>query len=200
MGVKARRVGAARRSRGRRGRRPGLIPFLLMSAVFILAATAVGKDRVQKPPAAYVEEIAPLCEKLGEELPLVLAVIQAESRFRENIRSPKGAVGLMQVMPDTAGWMAEQLGLEDYADEKLYEREWNLIIGISYLRYLQQLFPDNLAQTLAAYNAGPNRVKSWTSAGDWDGSAGKLEDIPYAETRNYVKKVLKIYDNYRRIY
>ncbi|MCL1804830.1 MAG: lytic transglycosylase domain-containing protein [Clostridiales bacterium] len=198
MGAKA----TAMRTRrpARRGRRLRPAAFLLMTAVFLVAAAAVGRERVLKPPAALVEIIAPLCVELGEELPLVLAVIQVESRFRENAVSPRGAVGLMQVMPDTAGWVAEQWGLEGYTEDKLLQREWNLTIGMTYLRYLRQQFPESLAQALAAYNAGPSRVRSWQSAGEWDGSESRLEDVPYPETKNYVRRVLKAYASYRKIY
>lgn len=184
----------------RNKRRLSLKPFLATSAVLLIAAAALSQGKAPKPPDAYVDEIAPLCREWGEELPLILAVIQTESRFREDARSAKGAVGLMQVMPDTGRWMAEQLGLEGYADDKLPEKEWNLIIGIAYMSYLRRQFPGSLAQALAAYNAGPNRVRAWMNAGDWDGGAGRLEDIPYAETRKYVRKVLKTYEDYRKIY
>jgi soluble lytic murein transglycosylase len=137
--------------------------------------------------------------EVGEELPLILAVIHTESRFREDAVSSSGAVGLMQVMPGTGQWMADRLGLTGYSAEKLYEREWNLTIGISYLHYLRQQF-GNIVQALAAYNAGPNRVQGWLDTGDWDGSQAMLDDIPFTETRDYVKRVLKAYDSFKKTY
>jgi soluble lytic murein transglycosylase len=173
---------------------------LLITAVALLAISAAGGDDNRSIPAAYAEEIASLCRDLGEDLPLVLAVIQAESRFQADAVSPKGAVGLMQVMPDTARWVAETHRLDGYTDEKLFEREWNLTIGISYISYLRRQFPDSLAQILAAYNAGPNRVRTWLDNGEWDGSDASLDDIPYNETKKYVKKVLKAYNSFRKRY
>jgi soluble lytic murein transglycosylase len=175
-------------------------PFLVLAAVILAAAAVVYKEKVWQPSAAYVEEIAPICMEVGEELPLILAVIQTESRFREDAVSRSGALGLMQVMPDTGRWMADRLGMVGYSTEKLREREWNLTIGINYVHYLRQSFPGNLAKALAAYNAGPNRVKGWLDAGQWDGSQARLDDIPFSETRNYVKKVLKAYDGYKKTY
>ena len=197
IGVVAERKRAVRlRNRRKLNRKP----FLLLSAVLLLAAAVVYKDKLWQPSALFVDEIAPICMENGEELPLILAVIQTESRFREDAVSPVGAVGLMQVMPDTGRWMADRMGLRSYSPEKLREREWNLAIGIAYMHYLRQQFPGSLAQALAAYNAGPNRVQGWLNAGVWDGSLEKLDKIPFSETRNYVKKVLRAYESFKKIY
>ena len=202
MGVRRRRAGEARKPAVKRRRigRVSVKSFLLMAGIFLLAASATRMDKLIRPAALFLDEIAPLCEEIGEELPLILAVIQTESGFRQDARSPRGAIGLMQVMPDTGRWMAERLDLQGYGDDKLVEREWNLIIGISYMRYLRGQFPESLALALAAYNAGPNRVRAWLDAGAWDGSPAALDDIPYAETRNYVRKALKAYEKYRKQY
>jgi soluble lytic murein transglycosylase len=171
-----------------------------MSILFILAALAINWDKTTKLPAPFFDEIAYACSEVGEDIPLILAVIYAESRFQEDALSPKGAVGLMQVMPETAKWMADRIGLEGYSEEKLAEREWNLTIGISYMHYLKQQFPGSLTQAVAAYNAGPNRVRSWMRDGQWDGSYEFVADIPFNETRNYVIKVMKAYQNYLAYY
>ncbi|MEL7622928.1 MAG: lytic transglycosylase domain-containing protein [Clostridiales bacterium] len=185
------------RSQGRWGK-----TVLLLVMIFVITIVASNKDILLRTlyPAPYYDEIAPLCQEFGEELALVLALIQTESRFRETALSSRGAVGLMQVMPDTAQWMADQLGLEDYKAENLHERQWNLKLGIAYLHYLRQQFPGSLVQALAAYNAGPTKVRSWLGEGQWDGSRENLEEIPYKETRNYVEKVMDRYEAYRRIY
>ena len=165
----------------------------------MVALLAAEKDALLTRVIPYLDEIRPLCYEMDEDLALVLAVIQTESGFRPSVVSTRGAVGLMQVTPDTARWMAGQIGLDGYTDDKLYEKQWNLTIGISYMQYLRRLFDGNLPQALAAYNAGPTRVRAWLEDGDWDGSVELIDDIPYGETRNYVKKVLKSYDRYRRL-
>ena len=202
MGDRGKRSAPARRNPGnrRRAKRMSVKVFLILSVTFLLAAVFVNMGRLIKPAALFVEEIAPLCQDIDEELPLILAVIQTESRFRQDALSTRGAVGLMQIMPDTGRWMADQLGLDDYDESKLFEREWNLIIGISYIHYLRGQFPGSLPLVLAAYNAGPSRVRSWLDAGDWDGSLTDLDDIPYPETRNYIKKALRAYEGYRKYY
>ncbi|MCL2121206.1 MAG: lytic transglycosylase domain-containing protein [Clostridiales bacterium] len=188
----------AGRGRRRKGKRR-IRPFLMIAAILVFAVFIARDVYAYWASIPYYDEIASLCQEIGEETALVLAVIQTESRFRPNALSPRGAVGLMQIMPATARWMADRLGLEGYDDDKLYEREWNLTIGISYLQYLRRQFPDSLPEILAAYNAGPLTVRNWLDAGDWDGSLAMAGDIPYRETRNYVKTVMKAYDAYRKM-
>ena len=164
--------------------------------VVLVGVVLVNRFVFYRETIPYFDDIALACSEQDEDLALVLAMIRTESRFRAEAVSSRGAVGLMQVMPDTAGWMAAQQRLDDYTDDKLCEAGWNLRIGILYLQYLKGLFPDSLPQALAAYNAGPSRVRSWITGGDWDGSLARIGDIPYGETRNYVTKVLRWYDKY----
>ena len=157
----------------------------------------LSKDTLLVSTIPFLDEILYHCHEAGEDPALVLAIIQTESRFRENAVSKKGAVGLMQVMPDTGRWMASKLLLVGYEDERLFERVWNLRIGISYMAYLNKQFGDQRPQAVAAYNAGPARVRIWLKNGDWDGTFERVGDIPYKETREYVKKVMRLYDVYR---
>lgn len=178
-------------------------PFLLLALMLIVAAVAAdaaNRGALFKQTVPYFDEIEAQCREIGEDLALVLAVIHTESRFRPDAVSPRGAVGLMQIMPDTGRWMAERIGREGYTEDKLYEREWNLAIGISYIQYLRRQFPGSVTTALAAYNAGPSKVQSWIRAGEWDGSYAQVEDIPYGETKNYIKKVMQSYEKYRKIY
>lgn len=124
---------------------------------------------------------------------LVLAVMKAESGFKENAVSPKGAIGIMQIMPDTGEWISRQAKIPDYDESKLYDAETNVKIGSWYLGYLSDRFSHDMA--LAAYNAGPERVKNWTEEG-----IESADDIPFAETRKYVKKVNIYYSFYKIIY
>lgn len=118
---------------------------------------------------------------------LVAALIQVESGFRPEAVSSKGAVGLMQLMPETAFWLAEKLSLQITAG-KLREPDVNLKLGTFYLKLLLEEFPTEQA-ALAAYNAGPNNVWRWLNQGLWDGSKQRIEQIPFGETRAYVLKV-----------
>jgi soluble lytic murein transglycosylase len=121
---------------------------------------------------------------------LMAAIIFTESRFRREARSTAGAVGLMQLMPETADEMADRLGIQDFKASHLLEPEINIALGALYLEELQARFssPDLV---LAAYNAGPTVVDQWRS---------ENRPIPYAETRAYVRSVFAHERNLRYLY
>lgn len=131
---------------------------------------------------------------------LVFAIIRAESKYQPAAQSPVGARGLMQIMPETAQWIAEQKGISEFAAEQLNNPEINISFGCWYLNSLSQEFEGELPLLIAAYNAGRGKVKEWQTQGIWDGDAGEIDKIPFGETRNYVRVVMKNYDAYRAIY
>lgn len=131
--------------------------------------------------------------------PLFLAaVIQVESGFRAEVASQKGALGLMQIMPDTAFWLGEQRA-ESIRIEDLLSPRVNIGLGTYYLMYLLERFPTEYA-ALAAYNAGPTNVKRWLDQGIWDGTYLRTGQIPFAETKRYVRKVVMMYNLYTLLY
>ncbi|MDN5345513.1 MAG: soluble lytic murein transglycosylase [Clostridia bacterium] len=129
---------------------------------------------------------------------LVAAVTRVESKFYPGARSDQGARGLMQLMPDTARLAAGHLGLP-YDPEKLFNPEYNLRLGTWYLAALLREFHD-LAPALAAYNGGRGNVHNWLERGVWDGSSRNLRQIPFPETRAFVRQVLQNYRIYRFLY
>lgn len=145
-------------------------------------------------PLEYKEEIAASSDKYSLDKYMVSAVICTESHFNDAAKSPKGAVGLMQVMPETGKWAADKMGLEDYTDSKLSDPDVNIEIGCWYLHYLKEMFGDDKRKILAAYNAGPANVKDWTK------SDGTLSDIPFEETQQYLNRVLRYYEIYKGLY
>lgn len=150
-------------------------------------------------PILYPEHIFRYADLYKVDPYLVAAVIKGESRFSHTAESVSGARGLMQIMPDTAKWAAEKLDIE-FHPELLYEPGYNIRMGCWYLRELIDNFSGNLVLVLAAYNAGQGNVKKWLETGVWDGSYEKLEQIPFPETRFYVGKVLRYYEQYQKIY
>src|SRR5690606_13294848 len=112
----------------------------------------------------------------------------------------KGALGLMQVMPETGAWVARQLSWPEFHPDMLYDPERNLTIGTWYLRHLANTFDGNLVVALAAYNAGQTRVQQWLAEQRWDGREETLADIPFGETRRYVRRVLDTMDTYIWLY
>jgi hypothetical protein len=131
---------------------------------------------------AFSSQFSPMVSLVAKEheldAALLHAVITVESAYNPKALSPKGAVGLMQLMPDTA---------KRYNVNNIWDPSENLRGGARYLRYLLELFKDNLSLALAAYNAGEGAVMQYGN-----------RIPPYAETRDYVPKVLKYYDRYRK--
>lgn len=150
-------------------------------------------------PIHQAEYVYGYAEQFGLDPYLVAAVIKVESKFRIDAESGSGARGLMQVMPETAKWVAEQLEV-DFRSEMLFDSQYNIMIGCWYLSDLMDKFDNDLIISLAAYNAGRGNVRKWLQEKVWDGTESNLSQIPFPETRNYVKKVLTNYNRYRKIY
>jgi soluble lytic murein transglycosylase len=106
----------------------------------------------------------------------------------------------MQIMPQTAEWIAEQVKFIGFTPEDLLDPETNIRFGTWYLASLREEFDDNEVLMLAAYNAGRGNVKSWMKAYNWTMDFNDIEQIPYKETREYVAKVLKSKQQYRKLY
>jgi soluble lytic murein transglycosylase len=118
----------------------------------------------------------------------VLGVVRQESRFIVDARSGAGATGLMQLLPDTARWVARRIGYKGYTTKRVAEVETNVTLGTRYLRHVLDGFGSPVLAS-AAYNAGPNRARRWQPAQAMEGAVF-VESIPYGETREYVKRVL----------
>lgn len=131
---------------------------------------------------------------------LVAAIISVESSFQPNAVSPKGAIGLMQVMPNTGVWAATYLGLDEFETDQLFEPDINICIGVWCLTRLIREFDSNVPVALASYNGGEANVRQWLSNGTWSGSVDDIERIPFPETRRYVEKVLAMYSYYKWLY
>lgn len=131
---------------------------------------------------------------------LVFAIIRAESKYQNAAESSVGAKGLMQIMPETAYWIAEQNGDQDFKLENLHQPEVNIRFGCWYLHSLNQEFKSNIPLTVASYNAGRGKVQEWLVSGTWSGDPEEIDKIPFPETRQYVKNVLKNYEAYKAIY
>ena len=133
--------------------------------------------------------------------PLVLAaVVKVESSYNPNATSNKGAMGLMQIMPDTGTWIAQQMAIPNWQKEQLYNPELNIRMGAWYLSYLLLMFEGELTRALAAYNCGASNVRRWVNNGTWDGSLNNYQQIPFPETRNYVFNVMRTYHWYQWLY
>ena len=148
-------------------------------------------------PIKYKEEIEEASDEFGVPKEAICAVIYAESRFNANAKSAVGARGLMQIMPSTFKDIQKALGT-DYSDDDLYDPKVNIRAGTYYLSYLYKLLGD-WELVHAAYNAGIGNVWSWLDD-DRYSKDGKLTDIPFSETKNYVKKVALAKEKYKELY
>ena len=132
---------------------------------------------------------------------LIAGIIKVESGFKKDALSPKGAMGLMQIMPKTGRWAAEKINYHGYLEDNvLNDPETNIKLGAWYLSFLQHEFYDNEILYLAAYNGGLGNVKQWMAKYGWDRDFSDIEQIPFPETRNYVKKVLYYKKQYQEKY
>lgn len=149
-------------------------------------------------PLKYTEFVEHYSEVYNVPKEIVYAVIKTESDFVSNAVSHAGAVGLMQMMPDTFLWLCEKQG-EDLSKGMLYDPETSIKYGTYYLSYLYDQF--GMWETVyAAYNCGPGRVKDWQTDTEYAESNGVLFYIPIKETSQYVKKVEKAVSVYKKIY
>ena len=148
----------------------------------------------------YQNEIVTYARRNKIDPFLVAAVIKNESEFKPGAVSPVGAVGMMQIMPETGEWIAGQMGLADYSVDSLYNPGINIRMGCWYLSELKFEFRDNLLLMMMAYNAGRGNTHGWMNANGWDYTFGEIGKIPYPESRNYVASVLHDRDEYYRLY
>ncbi len=130
---------------------------------------------------------------------LVFAIIRAESKYQTTAKSHVGARGLMQIMPETAEWIAQQNNIEEFNLEDLHDPEINIQFGSWYIANLMQEYKE-LPLVIAAYNAGRGKVGGWIKDKTWEGNPEELDKIPFPETRKYVENVLKNYAAYQAIY
>lgn len=147
------------------------------------------------PFAAYVHDIAKV---IGIDPYLVLSIVHSESAFNAKALSTAGAQGLMQLMPYTAVRLARLLGDQDFRLEQLQTTDTNLLYGSLYLSLLLHYYGGHEIPAIAAYNAGPQVVNKWLRECQNCPVDAFVEFIPYAETRNYVKKVLNTYTGFRQ--
>ena len=135
-------------------------------------------------PLKYQEEIAVSSENFGVDPVLVASVIKSESGFNKDVVSSKGAVGLMQLLPTTAEYLAKKL---NYGEYDLYDVSDNINLGTYYLSLLLDEFADE-ENALCPYNAGPTNVKNWLNNEEYSSDGKTLKIIPFKETENYVNK------------
>lgn len=151
-------------------------------------------------PVYYPENINQNASLNGLDPAIVLSLMKEESYFNTFALSYSNARGLMQLLPETAKYIANKEQLGSYGSVQLFDPEVNIKLGTAYLNHTKKSLNNNMLFAVAAYNAGPYAVQRWI-----DSSSGRdldefTENIPYKQTNDYVKKVYKTYWNYKKIY
>lgn len=172
-----------------------LICVLIMFSVVFTAGTLILRN-------LYKPEYNGLAEKYAAEnsleLSLVYAVMHTESGFDPEAESEVGALGLMQITPQTFQWLQTKTG-EDLPDEALKDPETNIRYGCLFLGMLQDKFGTK-REILAAYHAGMGRVSQWLGDVEYSQDGKTLQKIPYSDTAHYVNKVERAYRIYSNLY
>jgi soluble lytic murein transglycosylase len=151
-------------------------------------------------PRAWPEDLA--ARPPGAPVPpeLLLALMREESRYQPDAVSVTGALGVLQIMPDTGRRLAAEAGVADFSPRRLLEPALAIRLGGAYLDQLAGRFPERISAAIASYNAGPEPVAEWLAADGARPDDEWVESIPYAETRKYVKRVLRSWHAYRTLH
>ncbi|MDT8975493.1 lytic transglycosylase domain-containing protein [Paenibacillus sp. chi10] len=183
-------------------RKKRVLLMLFLGMLFLLFVQSQWLGRWMYP-IAYEDEIRKYAAQYDVDPLLVAAIIRVETNFQAGRESRKGAIGVMQLMPETATWAMEQLKMNNRwsLDELKNTADPNILIGTWYLKSLHKQFNENWIAAIAAYNAGPGNVNKWIRNKVWDGSYDTAkQQIPYGETKLYVQRVIHYYDKYKNIY
>ena len=181
--------------------------FLVICAAVFAIYLLISIPAIQKKflyPFPYRTTVENYSARWNVDKFLAVAVMKVESNFQETAHSQSGAVGLMQIMPETAAWIAYQLGEQpeeiSHDIKNLREPDTNIRYGTWYLAELEDEFNGNDVLALAAYNAGRGNVHEWIEKNHWRDNFSDVDKIPYAETRDYVKRVLHCREKYAELY
>lgn len=169
-----------------------------MIVIFIDIPTKIQKIVYKKQYSEYVTKYA---NEYNIDENLIYAVIKAESNFKNDAKSSKDAMGLMQLMKDTAKEVSQKINLQiddDKIEQKLLDVEININLGTKYLSDLIDRY-QNIELAVTAYNAGIGTVNNWIEKGIIKSDGSDIENIPYKETNNYVRKILKDYKIYSNL-
>ncbi len=170
-----------------------IIAAVVLSCVLVamIAGYAIYESYIVKYES-YIEKHA---DAYNLDKRLVMSIIKAESKFDRNARSSKDAMGLMQIMKVTAEWANEELKKESLEESDIYDVDTNIEIGCWYLDRLNKLYDGDITLMAAAYNAGIGNINKWLEKGEVT-----EDNIPFPETKKYVKKVKLNYEVYKKIY
>ena len=167
---------------------------LIVSVIGFFLVVSFYKRHVY--PVKFQEEIEKCCKDYDLDKMLVYSIINVESSFNTNAVSPKGAIGLMQILPSTAQFISVKLNVKDY---DLKDPRTNIRFGCYYVRYLLNKYSQR-DTAVCAYNAGEGKVNEWLKNANYSKDGKTLYHVPYKETREYLEKINKNYKRYTFLY
>ncbi|MBE6754374.1 MAG: lytic transglycosylase domain-containing protein [Ruminococcaceae bacterium] len=184
--------------RGGKKRGSVITAVLVIAALLLCGILGVSTATRVLYPLRYSTFVEQSCAEFGVPETLVYAIIHTESGFDTNARSELGALGLMQIMPETFRWLQRKLPTEiELAEDELFKPEINIRYGVYYLSMLRDMFGDDTL-TVAAYHAGQGRVRTWLQEEKIPAVGCLAEDIPSAATGHYVRKVTRARQVYEK--
>lgn len=170
-----------------------ILVIILAMGIFGLVYSLIRDDHVP-----YIDMIEKYSEENKLDKKMVTAIIRTESNFKSKAKSGAGARGLMQIMPETGKWVASKLE-EEFKEENLLDPETNIRYGTYYFKYLTNYYK-NYDYAIIAYNAGHGNVDKWIESGILTGKQSDYANIPFAESKDYIRKVRKQYQLNEKIY
>ena len=177
----------------------GVFALIILVAAYFFAPKIEESIEEIRHPLEYEEEIYLYSEEFGVDPFLIMGLIHTESAFDSQAESYAGAMGLMQIMPDTGEWLAEKMNIEDFSTDMLLTADFSIRMGSFYLSMLIDYY-GTTDTALAAYNAGMGTVSAWLQDSSYSYNGETLYYIPYTETREYVVKVNTAAEKYRELY
>lgn len=179
---------------------------ILAIIIFILVVPLKLPEKIMKAiyPIKYENFVEVYSKEYNVDKYLIYAVIKAESNFNENATSSKEAKGLMQLMESTAKDILKKIDdgniiTDEELKNKLLEPQFNIKLGTKYISFLLEKY-GNTELALVAYNAGSGNVDNWIEQGIIKSDGSDIEKVPYKETNNYVRKILRDYEIYKNLY
>ena len=177
---------------------------LIIAIILVLVVILLSKLKIiilkKLYPIQYQQYVEQYAQEYGVDPLLVYSVIKAESNFKENAKSSQKAVGLMQLMEETAKELANKIGMEYEENKTLYDPESNIRLGTKYLSELLEKYSGDYMLAVTAYNAGIGNVNKWIEEGTIKEDGSNIENIPFKETNNYVRKIIRNYRIYQELY
>lgn len=175
-----------------------LLIILAMIILIVTVAICINKLMIKiLYKKEYSEYVSKYSQQYGVDENLIYALIKAESNFDENASSLKGAKGLMQLMYSTAEDVAKKIGIK-FTEDNILVPEINIQIGTKYISILLEKY-ECIEVALAAYNAGSGNVDTWIEKGTIKADGSDIENIPFKETNNYVRKIMRDYKIYNEM-